>query len=256
MRQRRETVKSFSSAFGRVLMQARVETLRKIESKYQPKKAATGVDANAVIKTAAADLLFSISDFTKLFTSTMRKQQEAALDKSGTQLFAELGKDDPFNFAPPEVQAFLDDRKNKLAGVPDSIFEKIRATLQEGIDAGDPTADLAARVKAEFNSLGATESMRIAQTETSAAYGYGRQAAMVKAGVRYKAWLTSGNANVREAHQLAGLSYPVDGGIPVDEPFIVDGEELMHPGDSAGSPGNVINCHCVSIAVKAPEDAS
>ncbi len=249
MNQRRETVKAFSSAFGRVLMTARIEVLRKIEAKYQPTKAIVG-------KTAAADLLFDLSDFTRLFTVGMRKQQQGALDKSGQQLFQELGKDDPFSFSPPEVQSFLSGRQNKLSGVPGSIFDRIRDSLQAGIDAGDSTKDLAARVKAEFNTLGDTEAMRIAQTETSAAYGHGRQEAMFKAGVKYKAWLTSGNANVRAAHQEAGLTYPVDGGIPLDEPFIVDGEELMHPGDSEGSPGNVINCHCVSVAVREPEPLS
>ena len=40
----------------------------------------------------------------------------------------------------------------------------------------------------------------------------------------------------------------------VGESFTVDGEHLKHPGDPAGSPGNVINCHCVAIAVP-PEQA-
>jgi hypothetical protein len=32
--------------------------------------------------------------------------------------------------------------------------------------------------------------------------------------------------------------------VPIDEPFIVSGEELMYPGDPSGSAGNVINCRC------------
>jgi len=35
--------------------------------------------------------------------------------------------------------------------------------------------------------------------------------------------------------------------VPVDEPFIVMGEELMHPGDPAGSGANTINCLCRSL---------
>jgi len=41
--------------------------------------------------------------------------------------------------------------------------------------------------------------------------------------------------------------------IPVDQPFRVGPDNLMHPGDPSGSPGNVINCQCVSIAVRAPK---
>lgn len=254
MKQRREAVSSYKSAFGRVLMQARIETLRKIEAKYQPKKASPGANPDAVIKAAADDLLFNLSTFSQAFQDAMRNVGKSALDLSGAQLMAELGKDDPFTFAPADVLDFLNQRENKLAGVPQSVFERIRSNLVEGIDAGESTAQLAARVKRQFNTIGDTEAQRIALTETAAAYGFGRQQAMVKAGVQYKAWLTSGNANVRTAHQEAGLSYPPDGGIPVDEPFIVDGEELMHPGDAAGSPGNTINCHCVSIPVTAPAD--
>ena len=57
-----------------------------------------------------------------------------------------------------------------------------------------------------------------------------------------KVWKTMGDDNVRPAHQDAELDY-VDG-IPLDEPYIVDGEELWWPGDPSGSDGNVINCRC------------
>lgn len=35
-----------------------------------------------------------------------------------------------------------------------------------------------------------------------------------------------------------------DNGIPLDQAFNVSGEQLQHPGDRAGSPGNTINCRC------------
>ncbi len=75
---------------------------------------------------------------------------------------------------------------------------------------------------------------------------------MEGAGIEYKAWLSSHGPNVRPAHAEAEEDY-IDAPIPVDEPFMVDGEELMFPGDDSGSAGNVINCQCVSIAVKKEE---
>ena len=42
--------------------------------------------------------------------------------------------------------------------------------------------------------------------------------------------------------------------IPLDEPFVVDGEELMYPGDENGSPENVINCQCIQIAAQKPAE--
>jgi len=41
--------------------------------------------------------------------------------------------------------------------------------------------------------------------------------------------------------------------VPIDQAFRVGGENLMHPSDPAGSPENVINCHCVAIPVDSDE---
>jgi hypothetical protein len=252
MRLRRDTVGAFKSAFGRVLMTARIETLRKIEAQsdkaMQAKRAA--VDFNA--KTAATDFLFDLTKFTGEFKAAMRKQQTVALDKAGTELLKELGKDDPFHHAPAKVLHYLSRRENKLAGVPQASWDRVRDSLAEGYEAGETTAQLAARARKVFTHLNDAEGLRIAQSETSAAYGTGRHEAMREAGVQYKAWLTSGNDNVREAHRLAGLTYSPDTPIALDEPFVVDGEELMHPGDDSGSPGNTINCHCIQLAVANP----
>ena len=38
-----------------------------------------------------------------------------------------------------------------------------------------------------------------------------------------------------------------DKGILLDQPFNVSGENLQHPGDIAGSPGNTINCRCTLV---------
>lgn len=56
-----------------------------------------------------------------------------------------------------------------------------------------------------------------------------------------KVWESVGDDHVREAHLEA------DGQeVPISEPFIVDGESLMFPGDTnlGASAGNVINCRC------------
>jgi SPP1 gp7 family putative phage head morphogenesis protein len=240
MAARRESVKSFSNAFGRVLLTARRETLAKIE-------AVTG-KSQPVTRAAAADLLFDLENFRALFRGAMEKQSLSALAQAGAQLFKELGRDDPFTYPPPAAIQFLRARRNKLATVPDEIFADIKGTLEEGLNAGETMAQLSARVRATCNAIDHERATRIAMTETAAAYGTSRQEAMSQAGVKFKRWLTSGNDNVRPAHAAANGQT-----VPADEPFIVDGEALAFPSDTRGSPANVINCHCVAIAV-APDE--
>jgi|GEM_PF-2460717 len=250
MSKRRATVKSFQSAIGRVVMGARQEVLRKLDS-----MAGAGLERSATTKAAAVDFLFDLAKFTDAFTATMRKQQKSALQTAGEQLLGEVGKDDPFTYPAAEVLDFLAGRENKLRDVPTSIYEEIKATLEEGLNKGDTADELAARVRGAFNGISDERAKSIALTETGAAYGAGRDQAMKQAGVQYKAWLTSGNDNVRAAHLQAGADYPPERAIPIDEPFVVDGESLMYPGEEGGSAANVINCHCVSISVAAPKSS-
>lgn len=247
MKDRRAQVKAFESRFGRWLQTVRAEVLRNVEA-----KSAAAAQRSPTQKAAAADFLFDLGKSTAELLATMRRQQTLCLDAAGQQVSTELGRQDPFKFAPTDVLQFLTDRENKLRGVPQDVFARLQRTLQEGLDAGESTADLAGRIRTECNAIDKGRAQVIAQSETAAAFGYGRDQAMRKAGIAYKAWLTSGNANVREAHLIAGETYSPDTPIPMDEPFIVDGEELMYPGDSRGSPGNVINCHCIQIAVADP----
>lgn len=274
MSKRRPTMKAFQGAFGRVLMQARAEVLRKIEAKKtlghrehgaQPtesteKTGAASVSSvkssgSSVTKSAAIDFLFDAAKLALALRSSMQRAHENALQVAGQQLFAELGKDDPFAYPPAEALRFIRARLNKLSGVPDEIHARIKASLEDGLNAGDTMEQLAKRIRQQFNDIDEGRSRVIASTETSAAYGTARAQAMEEAGVQWKAWLTSGNANVRAAHYEAGLTYSHDTPIPLDEPFIVGGESLMYPGDPSGSPRNTINCHCVQIAVAAPAAA-
>ena len=263
MNLRREALNGYLSRIRRVLMDARREVVAKVEAHYRPTKSAAAAEglgysskSIAVGKAGAAeDFMFKVDDFKGNLFASLRRQARIALDLAGQQLFDEIGqKDDPFTMAPEAVLQFVRGRETALANVTEEVASKIRASLAEGIDAGETTDQLADRVRASFNEINAGRARTIASTETSAAYGSGRHEAMRKAGVRGKAWLTSGNANVRPAHEQAGLDYPPDRGIPIDEPFEVDGEELDYPGDDSGSPANIINCHCVSVPVALPEE--
>jgi hypothetical protein len=59
-----------------------------------------------------------------------------------------------------------------------------------------------------------------------------------------KEWSTALDGRERASHRAA------DGQtVPYDQPFIVQGQKLMEPGDRRGSASNVINCRCAAIPV-------
>lgn len=238
MARRRAAMKDYASKFKGALMVARKETLQRLASQ-------SGGSKTIENRAAAVDLVFDRETFRAGLLAAMRRAAANSLQLAATQLAAELDIDDPFEVPPEEVTAFVERRQNRLSGVADHTWERIRDSIQEGLDAGDTMNQISDRVRVEFNDVASGRAETIAQTETAAAYGTGRQEAMKRAGVRRRRWLTSGNSNVRPAHRNANGQT-----VGIDEAFQVGGEELMHPGDPRGSAANVINCHCVAIPVK------
>lgn len=239
MAKRRETVKAFESKFGRVLMTARAEVLRNIERNRDLIQNAVGTR-----KAVAADFTFDLTKFRGNLISEMRKVARAALDSAGEQLLEEVGEEDAFSMPPARAMNFLRERENKLSNIADEIFEDVKGSIEESLREGESISDMSNRIRSTFSGISKARATRIAMTETSVAYGVARDEAMKQVGVQYKQWLTSGNDNVRPSHLAAEEQT-----VPLDEPFQVGGAELMFPGDPDGPAEEVINCHCVQIAV-------
>jgi uncharacterized protein with gpF-like domain len=136
-------------------------------------------------------------------------------------------------------------------GTGGTVCDQLNTSLMEGVEAGETHAQLVDRVKAVFTSLSDYEARRVAMTEVNIAYNTARQAAIKKAGIEFKAWLSSHGPHVRPAHAEAESMY-IDDPIPVDEPFEVMGEQLMFPGDDSrgASLENIINCQCIQLAAQ------
>jgi SPP1 gp7 family putative phage head morphogenesis protein len=247
MAKRRTAIMRFQATFKKYLIIARAQVLNSIAAKYEAQKAPS--DGAAVTRAAAADFLFSLPSFKSGLIASMRRVSTLTLSDAGQQFFAEIQKDDPFRFPPAKAVEFLRNRENRIGGASDEVFDRVKSELEIGIDKGESIDKLSDRVRAEFNEIEKGAAKRIAMTETAAAYGAARQEAMEQSGVEFKKWLTSGAATVRPTHAAANGQT-----VRVDEPFEVGGESLSGPGDPSGSPGNVINCHCVAIAVAAPEE--
>lgn len=239
----------YQSKASKIILEYRIKALKKLQTIASGQKSGDPIVTRSIL-----DLIFDPKDFGMSLANGLSPVTQSVLQTAGTELLAEIGRaDDPWKFPPKAALEFIASRENLIAGCGDTVHAKLKTALDEAARAGESMDKITDRVRGIFNDVSKFEARRIAMTETGATYGFSRDKAMKEAGVEYKTWLTSHGPNVREAHQMAEEKYGANP-IPVDEPFIVDGEELMYPCDSSGSSGNVINCQCVQLASQPPEN--
>ena len=167
----------------------------------------------------------------------------------GSQVWQELGLNpDDFAIPPQKAIEFLAKRTAEIKGINKTTFAKLKDSLAEALKDGDTHAEIVDRVKEVYQGATDARAETIATTETNIATNAGRFEGMKEAGAERKGWQATNLEGVRPEHLQAELDYQ-DEGVLIDEPFIVAGEELMHPGDPSGSAGNVINCRCFTFAI-------
>lgn len=241
MRTRAPYMRKIRVAFDRALYEARKETLANIDAVANAEK--------SVRAGGAFDFLFDLTKFLELIIEPIFRVNVAAYEAAGAELMKEdLGLDDPFIPADPAGLAWLQARKNFIRDAGVEVWEEIRDTLDEGIQAGESYDKLSDRVRETFNGISKEKSMRIAKTETGIAFESGRHEAMVQAGAEWKEWVISGLENVRDTHRA------LDGKvIPIAEPFIVGGVPMQYPCDPDGTAAEIINCNCIHGPAMEPE---
>jgi len=128
------------------------------------------------------------------------------------------------------------------------IERDLTRSLLTGIMQGESIPNLARRMK-DITNKTLSESIRIARTETtrvanSAKQDVGEQGASMGFKMK-KQWVSTQEPRRTRTEHLNANGQIVD----IDKPFIVGGEELMYPGDEAGSAWNTINCRCTTINI-------
>lgn len=242
-RSRKPWEKRFKTKVSALLMQARTETLRKID--------ATKAD-EAPLKGKSLDALSLIFDLTPWLGDWIKGLSDVsgnALQAAGLELWKdELGRDDALTMPAAEVVVALANRQNRLSGAGTQIWDQVRGELQVGIEKGETMDQLSDRIRAAFNGIDKSRADMIATTETTVAYETGRDMVFRAAGIQWTQWLVSGLGNSRHSHLAA------DGQIrEAGTPFNVGGFELKFPGDPDAPAKEVINCNCVRIAVGGPD---
>lgn len=144
-----------------------------------------------------------------------------------------------------------------------SILQQIRIVALGG---GSPWAAMQEVTKLLGNIRGplalkhgvAYQGERYVRTELGRMFNTGTHSAQQQAKQQIpgllKRWISNPRPTARSEHMAAHRRYLAEP-IPVDKPFEVGGEMMMHPHDPAASARNTINCTCTSVTV-VPEIAA
>jgi F like protein len=156
------------------------------------------------------------------------------------------------------IAEYLDGAKNRLAGVPDRVYDRVKALAQGAIDAGDPNEELAARIDELFSEEGIASwdgrAMVIARTEAIAAHNAGTYAGFLSMAEFdpqpwEKAWLATADTRTRETHRRADQQR-----VKLGAQFRVGRARLLYPGDPSGPPEEVIQCRCTLLMLEPGEE--
>lgn len=122
-----------------------------------------------------------------------------------------------------------------------NLIYGLKEELTRGFVNGDTYPQISRRVK-DLLEGDAGKAIRIVRTESTRIYNEAQYDSILHAEeqgiIMTKTWISSRDDRTRESHEmLDGVT------IPVDEPFVIDGDEGMFPGDFSRAE-NVINCRC------------
>jgi len=126
--------------------------------------------------------------------------------------------------------------------------KKVENCITQGILQGEGIEDITGRMVESLVTQNENKMRTFTRTAMTGAQNAGRQKQMEDAedmGIEVKKkWVATLDDRTRDTHQeLDGQE------VPVDEPFEVEGMEIMYPGDPNAEPELVYNCRCTMIQV-------
>jgi hypothetical protein len=150
-----------------------------------------------------------------------------------------------FELHSPFILEALEERANLISGISDSVYDRLRTVIAEEFYLnGKGPLEVAKLLEQEFSYLSRERAELIAHQETLAITEEAQQAVYEASGVPFKRWLTTLDGRERPDHFEAHGQI-----VAVEDPFIVGGEELQHPGDSSASLEQTARCRCDDIPI-------
>lgn len=232
-----------------------LDLLRELQGQVQAElgKAALGSwDAHSL-----KQYLDSIGEQIAQFEASAKREISGRLDKSWNtgidMVDASLIKGEvgfAYRYMSPSVlDALKDFTFHKLEGLSNDVWYKIKAELNLGILGAKTPQEVANAIgknltkKSIFSNI-ADRAEMITKTEMGRVFSQATQDRMAQAAEHVdgleKQWKHAGHPKqARPSHLAANNQH-----VPVDQPFIIGGVQMMFPRDPAAPIDEVINCGC------------
>ncbi|SEA53605.1 Phage Mu protein F like protein [Thalassobacillus cyri] len=189
----------------------------------------------------------------ELWDDKGRDWLEQAAILAGEASLAEIDPGKEFDRTDEQLLEWLSDRSRRDAELIQGTTDRyVIMTLWDVVADGKYSIDKAIEALEEEYAFGESRSETIARTEIISAARAGQFQGDYQSGmVIGKTWHSAHQPNTRDAHAAA------DGQtVRFEETFIVDGEELMFPGDTShgASADNTIQCRCFYTRILEEEE--
>lgn len=193
---------------------------------------------------ALAALLFPAEDATQALRDKLLPALGDVVLGNGQQALAVLGAAIAFDLEDPRIRRLLAQRSQQMKTVVATAQDRCRATLAEGLQAGEALEDLQARVM-EWSATGQrSHAVNVARTEVGVCSNAAALEGYRQGGAAGKEWLSIVDDRSRAEH--AAMDGVVVG---IDEEFIVDGVACYGPGDDRLGAEGVCQCRCALAPV-------
>jgi uncharacterized protein with gpF-like domain len=137
----------------------------------------------------------------------------------------------------------------KCTYMNDTTKKKLAARLSDSIEEGQGLQQQIKNIldacDGVYDEMTTTRAKLIARTESCSTENFGIVSTYKIEGVEYKSWLATLDERTRDDHSEAEED---NQDIPIDDPFIVGGEEMDYPGDPDADVGQIANCRCTVLA--------
>ena len=197
--------------------------------------------------TRGIDDLFDSLDEDRRLKAMLEPLLRGDLQFGGDQIYTEVGVGTAWDMPPLVAMDYLAARNKIIAGINQTTWDELKASLVQGLADGDTTEQLIDRVKSVYAVAGDSRAKAIAITETNAAVNTGRMKGMKSAGITRKGWITAHLERTRVTHLANEEISTNQNGIAIEA---VWPNGCSYPGDPNGAPGETINCRCAGYALK------